>query len=179
MPEPPLEHGGELKSKENFRPEDQHPALIGSILNLVTELPHYTKLQTAPLHSYQRRANLRDFQDSGSEASAVSPFLSASGETAQVRFQEHEDSRAQQLLDMAAGQSFGVQTVKSPGRQAARLPITKCRIREITANRSNKWIRPPATWNIVKPPIHAIRSTTNKIIQTLICLSFLAQSTDP
>ena len=59
---------------------------------------------------------------------------------------------------------------KDSDRQAARRPITKCRIREITANRSNRWIRPPATWNTVKPPIHATNSTTNKIVQMLIGL---------
>lgn len=65
---------------------------------------------------------------------------------------------------------------KAPICQAGRLPITKCRIREITANTSNKWIRPPATWNTVKPPIHAISSTTNKIVQMLIGFSSLDQS---
>ena len=63
---------------------------------------------------------------------------------------------------------------KGSARQAARLPITKCRIREITAKRSNKWIRPPATWNTVKPPIHAINRTTNKIVQMLIGLLLFA-----
>ncbi len=63
---------------------------------------------------------------------------------------------------------------KGLARQDARLPITKCRIREITAKRSNKWIRPPATWNIVKPPIHAINRTTNKIVQMLIGLLLVA-----
>ena len=46
---------------------------------------------------------------------------------------------------------------------ATRLPITKWRIKEITANTSNRWISPPATWNTVKPPSQAISSTTNKL----------------
>lgn len=50
-----------------------------------------------------------------------------------------------------------------------RLPITKCKIREITAKTSNRWIRPLATWKTVKPPIQAISRTTNKIVQMLTC----------
>jgi hypothetical protein len=29
---------------------------------------------------------------------------------------------------------------------------------EITANKSSKWIKPLATWNIKKPPSHRIKS---------------------
>lgn len=84
-----------------------------------------------------------------------------------------EDCAAQASIGYRHGVVFQfLARTDSLARQAARLPITKCRIKEITANRSNKWIRPPATWKTVKPPIHAISSTTNKIVQMLICFSF-------
>ena len=41
----------------------------------------------------------------------------------------------------------------------------------MTANTSNKWISPPATWNTVKPPSHAINRMTNKTAQMLISFS--------
>src|ERR1700681_3736754 len=59
-----------------------------------------------------------------------------------------------------------------PALQVVRVPNTKWSIKEITASTSNRWIRPPATWNTAKPPIQAISRTTNKIVQMLICLSF-------
>ncbi len=40
MLEPLLEHGGELKTDENFSSKNQHPTLIQSILNLVFEVRH-------------------------------------------------------------------------------------------------------------------------------------------
>src|ERR1700733_882261 len=49
-----------------------------------------------------------------------------------------------------------------------RFPMTKCRMRDITANRSSKCIKPPATWYTVKPPIQAINKITNKTVQMLM-----------
>jgi hypothetical protein len=46
--------------------------------------------------------------------------------------------------------------------------MTKCRMRDITANRSSKCIKPPATWYTVKPPIQAINKITNKTVQMLM-----------
>ena len=60
---------------------------------------------------------------------------------------------------------------------ATRLPITKWRIKEITANTSNRWISPPATWNTVKPPSQAISSTTNKIVHILMVFPPISQKT--
>ncbi len=51
---------------------------------------------------------------------------------------------------------------------AALRPMTKCKISEITAKTSKRWIIPPATWNTVNPPSHAISRTTNSIVQMLI-----------
>lgn len=56
-----------------------------------------------------------------------------------------------------------------PPFQTARRPITKCKIKEITANTSSKWINPPATWNTVNPQIQAISKITNNIVHILIC----------
>ena len=75
--------------------------------------------------------------------------------------------------------NFGKLKLTSEKLYAVRAPKTKCRIREITANTSNKWISPPATWNTVKPPIQAISRTTNKIVQMLICLSFTSRDCIP
>jgi hypothetical protein len=41
-------------------------------------------------------------------------------------------------------------------------------MRDITANRSSKCIKPPATWYTVKPPIQAINKITNKTVQMLM-----------
>lgn len=59
------------------------------------------------------------------------------------------------------------------GTQAVRAPSTKCKIREITAKTSNRWIKPPATWNTVKPAIQAINRTKNSMVQTLIAISLI------
>jgi len=42
---------------------------------------------------------------------------------------------------------------------------------EMTANNNKRWISPPATWNTIKPPSHAIKRTTNSTAQIL--MSFL------
>ena len=55
--------------------------------------------------------------------------------------------------------------------QTARRPKTKCRINEMTAKISRRWISPPATWKTVKPHNHAINRMINNTVQMLICIS--------
>jgi hypothetical protein len=59
---------------------------------------------------------------------------------------------------------------------AVRLPKTKCKISEMMAKTSNKWINPLATCMTVNPPIHAISNITNRIVQILIVSSFVEMS---